>query len=224
MILIDKRPEPGRLLAYRKQRHAAYDNMPRDVKAEVKRSLVEEQGGLCAYCMSRLPPVDEIDDGDTRVTIEHWSPQRPADGAEADDRLDYRNMLAVCDGNRGSGRSGSMTCDAAKGNRRITVNPLRKETLADIYYTRDGEIHSGNAAVETDLTETLNLNSSEVSLPQKRQRALQTLHRFIQNRYGTRGVTRSALQKLLARYESPQKTKEPYVGILIWWLNDRMRR
>ena len=58
MIEIKKGTEPKELLEYRKQEFASYADMKGDVKEKVMKSLLSEQGHLCAYCMSR------IDEGD----------------------------------------------------------------------------------------------------------------------------------------------------------------
>ena len=223
MIPSAKSQEPGELLAFRKQFGARYENMPGSVKAVVKRSLAEEQGFLCAYCMRRLPQASIDDAGNTDVTIEHWSPQNPQDGSPQHDPLDYRNMLAVCDGNRGDVRP-NMTCDAARGNAPITVNPLHPSTLAEIYYQSNGEIHSANEDVEHDLTVTLNLNCAAVSLPENRKRALQALQYSVGKGYQGKEVPRERLQKLLEHYESESGKKTPYVGVLTFWLRKRLQR
>lgn len=93
MIEIKKGTEPKELLEYRKQKYASYASMDSDVKKKVIKSLLSEQGHLCAYCMSRI---DE-GDGKHKATIEHCTPQAMTTEAE---RLNYRNMVAVCWGNR----------------------------------------------------------------------------------------------------------------------------
>ena len=224
MIPISKKVEPRELLGYRKQKYSSYADMPKDVRLAVLGRLVEEQGWLCAYCMSRLPKDEKGRAVEGRVTIEHWSPQRPTGGGEPHDALDYRNMLAVCLGNRGAGAKGDLTCDAAKENKAITVNPLDERTLAGIYYTRTGEIHSSNDDIENDLDNTLNLNCMAASLPQRRQAALRELHRHIAKVYAGKGTSRSNLEKMLQKYESEQPVKAEYAGILIWWLKERLKR
>lgn len=221
MIPIKKSHEPNELLAYRKKSGASYSGMPREVKAIVKKSLVREQGHLCAYCMSRLPDSGLDDPGNSDVTIEHWSPQKPAGSAVAHDALDYRNMLAVCNGNRG-GRAGNMTCDASKGNGRLTVNPLNEDTLRGIYYTSNGEIHSSNAEVEKDLTVSLNLNCEAVSLPQRRHEALRLMQKSVRKRCADKEATKRMLQSMLGEYERASEHKTPYVGILTWWLKKKL--
>ena len=54
MIEIKKGTEPKELLEYRKQEFASYADMKGDVKEKVMKSLLSEQGHLCAYCMSRI--------------------------------------------------------------------------------------------------------------------------------------------------------------------------
>jgi uncharacterized protein (TIGR02646 family) len=222
VILIKKSREPNELLAYRKKSDASYSGMPWEIKASIKKSLVREQGHLCAYCMSRLPDNGLDDPGNTDVTIEHWNPQKPAGGKVAHDALDYRNMLAVCNGNRG-GHGGNMTCDASKGNKRLTVNPLKEDTLYGIYYTSNGEIHSSNAEVDKDLVDTLNLNCTAVSLPQRRLEALRRMWAIIHKRCADKEATRGMLQSMLREYEDASEYKTPYVGILTNWLKRKLR-
>ena len=57
-------------------------------KAAIRQSLLEEQGGLCAYCMRR------IENNGHSTRIEHWYPL----SADKERALDYGNMLAVCHG------------------------------------------------------------------------------------------------------------------------------
>ena len=223
MIPIIKRREPNELLAFRKKVGASYASMPGDVKVLVKRSLAEEQGFLFAYCMRRLPLKNVSDAGNSDITIEHWSPQNPRDGSLSHDPLDYRNMLAVCDGNRGSSPN-EMTCDAARGNAPLTVSPLKPDTMASIRYGTNGEIHSSDKAIEHDLTVTLNLNCAAVSLPENRKRALHALQAVIRKGYPGKEPPRERLQKLLQHYESETGKKTPYVGVLIYWLKKRLRR
>lgn len=224
MILIQKLAEPDELLRYRKTKHSSYAAMPGDIKAVVKRSLVREQGGLCAYCMARLPEegIDEI--GNSEVTIEHWEPQNPSDGSRGHNPLDYKNMLAVCDGNRGCGDERHMTCDAARGNTEITVNPLKRETLVGISYGANGEIRSTNSKVNADLCEVLNLNCEAVSLPYNRRYALSGLQKSLNKKYPDKPIPKSELMRLLERYERPSDRKPPYVGILIDWIRKRLSR
>jgi uncharacterized protein (TIGR02646 family) len=86
---IAKRREPLSLTEHRSRPGATYANYRHN--AELIAALVEEQRGLCCYCLSRI----RADDGSARV--EHWHCQRHY----SDEDLDYSNLLAVCRGNAG---------------------------------------------------------------------------------------------------------------------------
>lgn len=215
MIEIKKGKEPPELIAYRKTPYATYDNMPKDVHDAVLDSLMEEQGYLCAYCMRKIPQKDRM----PSVTIEHWDPQSKT---SSDKALDYRNMFAVCNGNRGCGIEKHMTCDAKRGNTPLTVHPLNRLTLSSIQYKSDGSIFSCEPNINTDLDETLNLNCSQVGLVESRRKALQAMQKEIRRRHPKGDIT-STCSKLLQKYQSETK-KTPYLGILIWWLQKRIRR
>ncbi len=53
MVYIKKQKEPNSLTE-QKAKNALFANLPSKVKDEVKKSLVKEQNGLCAYCMRRI--------------------------------------------------------------------------------------------------------------------------------------------------------------------------
>lgn len=117
----------------------AYDTLRNPLKGDIIELLLKEQGNICAYCMRRIP--DERK-GLPHVKIEHWN----ARNGEHDETcgsygaLDYCNFLAVCSGNqndRSKSKEEKLTCDASRGNKKLTVNPLEPETLSTIYYTED---------------------------------------------------------------------------------------
>ena len=66
MFYINKDKEPKSLTEYKKSKNAYFDGF--DKKDDIRQSLLDEQGYLCAYCMRRINSVDE-------VTIEHYYPQ-----------------------------------------------------------------------------------------------------------------------------------------------------
>lgn len=209
MVEIKKGKEPPALIAYRKTQYATYDGMPKNVHDAVLESLMQEQGYLCAYCMCRIPQKGKS----PAATIEHWDPQSKTSNDKA---LDYRNMLAVCNGNQGCGSDKFTTCDTKRGNTPITVHPLRPATLSGIQYKSDGTIYSSDPNINKDLDETLNLNCTQVGLVESRRRALQTMLNELNKRRPTGDITLTCL-RLLEKYQT-QTRKTPYVGILIWWL------
>ncbi len=168
MIEINKGREPDKLLKYRQQPGASYEQMDKEVKEELLKKLLEEQGHICAYCMRRIPETRSLPRGVAPVTIEHWFPRNPESGDDVGQGLDYRNMFAVCSGNRGCGDTGGMTCDARRGNEPIKVNPCNANTLRGITYTSSGRIHSSDPDIDEDINKRLNLNSERNSLPENR--------------------------------------------------------
>ena len=79
MIRIKKGREPGKLLWYRQQDGASYEQMDKEVREELIDQLLREQGHLCAYCMSKIPESRNLPSGVPAVTIEHWLPRNPDD-------------------------------------------------------------------------------------------------------------------------------------------------
>lgn len=216
MIEIKKKAEPRSLLTYRLQPFASYAAMPGDVKEEVLESLMEEQGYLCAYCMRRIPQKKK----NPSVTIEHWDSQSEHDSARG---LNYHNMLAVCSGNRGSGAKENLTCDARRGNDVLTVNPLRPETLRTITYNEKGEISSTDDSIKEDLKERLNLNCKALQLPECRAAALRELQEKINADNPGKKATKAYFQNLLNSLMESDTCKKPYVGILINWLESKVK-
>lgn len=218
MIEIKKNNVPQKLIAYQKTQYASYNNMPKDVYIAVLNSLMQEQGYLCAYCMCRIPQERKT----PPVSIEHIEPQS---SSSIDQTLNYYNMLAVCNGNRGCGSKKNMTCDAKRGNTKLTINPLISSTLSSIRYKSNGVIYSTQEEINTDLNETLNLNNEQSHLVGNRLSALQTMLSELKDKLKDRpkeNIIPTCL-KLLNKYQYQSK-KTPYVGILIWWLQKKVNR
>ena len=157
MLVIRKGREPASLTAHRKTPYATYDNCD---KTDIRKSLLAEQGCLCAYCMRRIH--------EDRMKIEHWYPQSKMK-TEAE-KLDYSNMLGVCMGHE-DGMDGRFdTCDSKKGENLITIDPRKEEHVHKIAYRiRTGEIYSEDPELNRDINVSLNLNCREQYLPQNRK-------------------------------------------------------
>ena len=216
MIEIKKGRKPSSLLWYRQQRGASYEAMDKEVKEELLQTLLQEQGHLCAYCMKKIPEKR----GTPPVTIEHWLPRNPDNAIDLGQGLDYRNMLAVCSGNRGCGDKRAMTCDAHRGNEPLKVNPCEVNTLRGITYTSAGRIRSSDPDIDDDLNRKLNLNCERFSLPENRKQVLQALFADIKRHHATGDISLYCKRKLEQIREAGDP-KMPYVGILIWWLEKK---
>ena len=205
MIKINKGKEPVCLTSYKKQKFSSYDGLSKENKYEIIESLMKEQGYLCAYCMQRISH-------EKGATIEHITPQ----STDASKALEYTNMLAVCDGNEGKG---ALICDKHRGNTKITVNPLDETTLKGIHYRSDGTIYSDDAVINKDLDKVLNLNCSEVGLPENRIRARKEFVCELQKIKPT-GDINSLIRKFIEKYSGFNKKgqKYEYCGIILDWL------
>lgn len=224
MIVIKKNKEPQELTQYRKIPYASYENMhgakldpeqsEQDVYHIVLDSLLREQGYLCAYCMCRI-----TQKSNPPCTIEHIIAQSDPNG----DPLSYKNMVAVCSGNRNANKNADKTCDARRGNKKLHVNPLDESTIREIEYRSTGIICSQNPEIDADLNDRLNLNCISLSLPETRKRVLDVLKRNMAKK-GLKDDLSFQIycKKQLQHYETQEK-KEPYVGILIWWLKKHIK-
>ncbi len=150
-IAKDSANEPTSLKEHRSTPGASYDDCD---KKDIRESLLKEQGYICAYCMQRIK--EEFRAGKPLATIEHYEPQS-ADSSE-DLRLNFRNMLAVCTGNGGFAED-LLHCDKSRGNTPLTIDPRQKKCEKHIRYTSSGTIYSDQEDINTDLHETLNLNT-----------------------------------------------------------------
>ena len=196
MVVIKKGASPRSLVAFQQREGASYDSadFPRE---DVYRALLEEQGGLCAYCMSRITLEN--------IHIEHWIPQNGefyADKYSQGDcdrlAIDYRNMLGVCPGGKGRVYKHT-TCDCHRGNARITVDPQQQWMVDSLQYGRDGAITSTIGAIEKDISAALHLN--EETLTANRQRAWKACKDAMERRHKTGTWTKAMISKQIARYE-----------------------
>jgi hypothetical protein len=64
---IQKATEPQSLTQHRCNSNSNYDNYAE--KDDLRKSLIDEQRGICCYCMQRIRPNPES------MKIEHWQSQ-----------------------------------------------------------------------------------------------------------------------------------------------------
>ena len=138
MIPIKKNRVPISLIHFLKMnkslQNISFEDLTAKVKADIKNSLLEEQNGVCAYCMRQIEY--------NKMRVEHWLPQSQA----VNSTLDYSNMLGVCNGEIGS----DYCCDNFRGkvgygnNGNVKFNPAEPThySLLKIRYKPMGEICS----------------------------------------------------------------------------------
>lgn len=210
MILIKKQYQPEKFREYVNSDKAHFDDMPTEIKSLLRKALLQEQGYLCAYCMTKISDAQN-------VKIEHFVPRNTKN------ELDYSNLLAVCKG--GEGRPYSrQTCDSHKKDILINVNPQNASDIETISYTRNGYIKSSIPAYQRDLDKTLNLNDERGYLIDNRSEALKSFQRQLYHKLGKTNASREFLIKCLRQCSSLDKNGEyiPYVGIIIYYLQRRI--
>ena len=224
MTHIQKHSPPNKFVEFLQQnKNAHFDDMPSEVKQILRDSLLKEQGYLCAYCMSRI---DE-----KNIKIEHYVPRNN------ENELDYKNLLAVCEGNSFGNEDKYQHCDTKKGNKTLKIDPQNKYHISKISYKPDGTIYSNE--FNDDLNKILNLNGNDKDededkdedkdkdegyLKNNRKTALDTLKSEIHKIYKDKTVTFNFFKKALNRYTSFDENgqRKPYCGILIEYLEKKI--
>jgi uncharacterized protein (TIGR02646 family) len=205
LILIQKGCEPGSFTEYRKSVNASYEGLPIDIKDELRKSILSEQGELCAYCMCRITTDD--------MQIEHYLTQKK----NPQEELIYSNLLGVCKGNEGHPNK-MQTCDRHRGDQPLTADPRNGLTFSTISYSVHGEIKSSDPQIHHDLKQILNLNANH--LVSNRRHALDALTRSLQNKKG-KGSWAPLANKYRERLLKITK-KDEYIGILLWYLEKKI--
>lgn len=236
MIKIIKDHEPRELTEYREKQpvngwRPSYNEMSQiesgycnpdgsslNLHDHVLNLLIKEQGGLCAYCMCKIPEVDRRTGMIRKATIEHIIPQSATRNTkEWKTELKYSNFLAVCSGNVGNG---ALCCDKKRENRPLSLNPLEENSIRWISYSNKGTIKALDGApdkemIERELNDVLNLNDGK-DLREKRRRALNGMIQVLQKSGNDKKL--DVCKRKLAVLKRERTHKVEYVGILIYWL------
>lgn len=221
MVFIKKGTPPHSLVEFQQREGASYDSVDFP-KTDVRHALLQEQGGLCAYCMARIT--------EDNVQIEHWVPQKGEHYVgihtqEECDRLaiDYRNMLGVCSGGEGQAYQYT-TCDEHRKNLRIRIDPRQQWMVDSLQYRRDGTITSTDKDLTYDISVTLNLN--ETTLIANRHSAWEACKEAMRRQHKTGTWTKAMIRKQIARYEGRDEkgNRLPYAGIVLFWLKKYLQR
>ncbi|MEG1825270.1 MAG: retron system putative HNH endonuclease [Cloacibacillus sp.] len=212
MLYIKKGKEPASLTQYKKTAGANYDGCGKD---DIKQSLMQEQAGLCAYCMRRLRAPSEM-------RIEHYVSQ----SVSPEKALSYLNMLGVCyGGERDDGGHGKcrLTCDAHRGSRPLAVDPWDEASINKIKYKYDGTIYSEDHDINNDLHHTLNLNSDAGPHKKSREQVLLAFIGQLNTKFGKSTSWNKARLEKMRKEILDANPKPSYCGILIWFLNKHIK-
>ena len=136
-------------------------------------------------------------------------------------------MLVVCSGNQNdpSHKKSKLTCDAKRGNRKLTVNPMDVNTLATIFYTEDGMIKSEDEVIDDDLNVGLNLNCTKdaVQLPLERKKVLEVIQAEVYSDVENGIDPIESCSRLYDELSEIKDDKSPYIGMSLWWLKNFMK-
>jgi len=205
MRTITKSKEPKEWTEYRLTPNTDYQSIP-----ELRQSLLEEQGYICAYCMRRIPHKDRNSKEDSRIDHILSRENHP------DKKLDYQNMVICCPG----AISEDFHCDKSKGEKDVTFSLFNDSLVQTIkYHTKSGKIESSNPTWNTEINDILNLNNEKLKV--NRQEALNGIIESLNGKHW-KSVD---IRKKLIEWDSKNKKGmfKPYCGIIVWYLNKKLR-
>jgi uncharacterized protein (TIGR02646 family) len=209
MNYIKKNSEPVSLKEYKKTPGVLFKDLD---KAETQTSLLDEQKALCAYCMSRISTEWNNSANKPRIEIEHYRSQDVYNGQNGylDLRLDYNNMLGVCNGHEGEPNF-KLHCDKSKDLPKnkvklpLTINPLIQSSVNLLNFKSDGRIESSDKNISNDIC-TLNLNTE--ILTDNRKKVIDVVIEILNAKSGNSNTwSKSDVIKEITNWSSPVKGK-----------------
>ena len=210
MRTITKGVEPPCLRKYRDQNVGSATYLGYSPKDNLRRSLVEEQGGICCYCCSEI----SIDNKLTK--IEHFWPQEPYKNLQ----LCYTNLMAACKGNQFKKvRPKDQHCDTRKGNRELELRtfPELKKAEDVLYYDEyDGTIRSTNKEFDHQINSVLNLNHE--NLKSLRLGAIAEIDNWLAETNPCSNV----VQQEIDRRSNVKNGLAPFSPITVWRLKQHL--
>jgi|JI10StandDraft_1071094.scaffolds.fasta_scaffold70690_2 hypothetical protein len=180
-------------------------------KRIIEKSLLDEQGHICAYCMKSL---------DKSMRIEHWYPQRSPINPEQGKILStvYSNFLGVCLNYKHlDDPKIELHCEAKRGNTILTINPTDKGIMEKIAFTEKGFLlFKEDEIIQNDISITLNLNIELLKL--ERENIWKGVEKLIIIKSKTNSRIQ-VLKDLLHKYEIKKDGRfQPYCQVVIYFL------
>lgn len=214
MIKITKEKEPADWTEERNTPGITYETAHKDA---LRLALLDEQGGLCGYCMRR---VSFAAGTPTDTRIEHLKPRTLslAEG-KPEETLAYGNMILCCNGDIDGSKN--MHCDASKGEKEIHFTPFDAAAIATISYSsKDGSIKSSNEVYDSDLNNILNLNH-----PRLAANRLAVIKGLVKE-MGRKTWKKSDIAHKISYYSerTAKGQLHEYCGVVIWYLNKKLRQ
>lgn len=162
MRTIKKGAAPAKLTNWLGNLPAGYlpgwTEIPSDAKSELKQSLLREQFFICCYCERRADMSDSH--------IEHLNSQ----GKNSDQRYDYGNLLASCQGESQRGKA-PQTCGHVRGEEVLPVHPLMLDCGDYFIFSSSGvigpDLDPSRQAAARETIRILKLDSSNLNQARK---------------------------------------------------------
>lgn len=194
-------------------------------KNDVKKVLIHEQHGLCAYCMKRIRM-------DAHSRIEHFVPL----SSSKEKALDYSNMLGVCDGGEkiGEKQGHILCCDAHKGETGIETSPLNKLQMDKIAYKTDGSIYTEpkDDSMERDINEVLLLNGvkkkdgavrdTSTEILKGRRDAYDRARRMMETLNKSGKCSSASVKKIMNNMMEKEEWEE-FAGVKLYYFNKKYK-
>jgi len=158
MKYIHKEEEPAQFIAWKKQEKATleryisegtkgeiiWDYFPSSCppignqeeyliyysKSELKEAILNEQGFICCYCNQTIK-------NDHNTSIEHLQDKASSPNLT----LEYKNLLASCNGGQKDPAPRELHCDAKKKDKILSLSPLDELTELQLYFSVNGKIY-----------------------------------------------------------------------------------
>lgn len=214
MIKITKSKEPIAWKRIRTTPGVTYEDAPKD---ELRLSLFNEQGGLCAYCMRSINITPGVP---TTTRIEHIKPRKLSiKEGRVEETLSYDNMILCCDGDIDG--SGCFHCDRSKEDQTISFSPLDQAVIDTISYSsKVGTIKSSNPKYNKEFNEVLNLNHPRIEASR-----LAVIKGLIIEIGKKKWKKKDLIDKLqyYSGYAANGQLHE-YCGVVIWYLKKKLRQ
>jgi uncharacterized protein (TIGR02646 family) len=203
---ITKGVEPNSLTEHRARPFSDYDNYQE--KDDLRAALVNEQCGLCCYCMSRIRGAS------AEMKIEHWRSQADYPG----EQLVYRNLLGACDGGEGQPLR-LQYCDTRKGNLGLKWNPANPDHQIEtrVRYEADGMIRADDLEFDQQLNQVLNLN-----LPMLKNNRKSVLTALLDWWKENRPVPHERIEREILRRTANNGELPAYCQVAVWWLRKKL--
>lgn len=199
MRKINKLGEPDSWRIYRETPGVVYS-----ATEDLRKSLLKEQGYICAYCMSPIKIKGS--------RVEHLKcRERYPELA-----LSYNNMVLCCPGCI----NGEEHCDRLKKALDLSFSPLDSLVERSISYeTKSGKIKSSNGTWNDEMNTVLNLNNAMLQL--NRSEVIEGLVAALSQLKWKRAKIKSKISEYES-FDADGKLK-PYCGVVIWYLKKRLR-